>query len=87
MKVCCRKGCSERATTAYRYKNKDGLIKVSYLCDDHPKTRGTYLVGNICPMWMYGFVERFRHVDRGKCFRCDGKGVLNGKVITMRETG
>lgn len=68
-----RPRCEARAVRAYVLEGERKAAR----CADHvdaPFNRAIVSQGNPCPCCDRGFIARLSHIDRGKCYRCGGKG-------------
>jgi len=87
MKKCAHKECENISTQIGWWKRKNLGTRASYFCDEHAyikmedlKSRNIhYKFGGACPCCVAGFIEQYRHRDRGKCYRCKN-GIFSNAV-------
>lgn len=87
------KDCHNRATKIGWWKRKSLGLRASYFCDEHANEKMNYLksnnihykFGDACPCCLAGFIEQYRHVDRGKCYRC--KNGIFGSISIIEWYG
>ena len=69
----------------YRVKGR-GRCSFMY-CEEHATAKAAdlepknvhYILGDRCPCCIAGFVQQWAHRDRGRCYRCNGSGIMGFK--------
>jgi hypothetical protein len=69
--------CRSTAVVAYTLASGKPVAR----CADHPIDASDPKVsrsGEPCSFCQRGFIQRLAHIDKGRCYRCNGTGIWPG---------